>query len=85
MVGKPSLFFEDIGRQIHDPFLLAISRRQFCEPRFVKNSRTVKRRPNIVTKVAHKSSASKVWKDVLRVEQDTKLFYIVLSILRDQG
>ena len=41
MVGKPSLFCEDLGRQIHDPFLLAISRGQFCEPRFVKNSRTV--------------------------------------------
>ena len=40
------------------PFLLAISRRQFCEPRFVKNSRTVKRRPNIVRNVAHKSSAT---------------------------
>ena len=36
MVGKPSLFCEDLGRQIHDPFLLAISRRQFCEPRFLK-------------------------------------------------
>ena len=38
MVGKPSLFCEDPGRQIHDPFLLPISRGQFCEPRFVKNS-----------------------------------------------
>ena len=46
MVGKLSLFCEDLGRQIHDPFLLAISRGQLCEPRFVKNSRTVKRRPN---------------------------------------
>ena len=40
MVGKPSLFSEDLGRQIHDPFLLAISRGQFCEPRFVKNSQS---------------------------------------------
>ena len=79
MVGKHSLFCEDLGRQIHDPFLLAISRGQFCEPRFVKNSRTVKRRPNIVRNVAHK------WKGVLCVEQDTKLFYIVLSIVMDQG
>ena len=58
MVGKPSLFCEDLGRQIHGPFLLAISRGQFCEPRFVKNSRTVKRRPNIVRNVAHNSSAT---------------------------
>ena len=58
MIGKHSLFCEDLGRQIHDPFLLAISRGQFCEPRFVKNSRTVKRRPNIVRNVAHKSSAT---------------------------
>ena len=58
MVGKHSLFCEDLGRQIHDPFLLAISRGQFCEPRFVKNSRTVKRRPNIVRNVAQKSSAT---------------------------
>ena len=36
MVGKPSLFYEDLGRQIHNPFLLAISRGQFCEPRFLK-------------------------------------------------
>ena len=34
IVGKPSLFCEDLGRQIHDPFLLAISRGQFCEPKF---------------------------------------------------
>ena len=47
MVGKPSLFCEDLGLQIHDPFLLAISRGQFCEPRFVKNNWTVKRRPSI--------------------------------------
>ena len=59
MVGKPSLFCEDLGRQIHDPFLLAISRGQFCEPRFVKNSRTVKRRPNIVTSVPIWSAKSK--------------------------
>ena len=41
MVGKHSLFCEDLGRQIHNPFLLAISRGQFCEPRtgFVKNSK----------------------------------------------
>ena len=58
MVGKHSLFCEDPGRQIHDPFLLAISRGHFCEPRFVKNSRTVKRRPHIVRNVAHKSSAT---------------------------
>ena len=58
MVGKPSLFCEDLGRQIHDTFLLAISCGQFCEPRFVKNSRTVTRRPNIVTNIAHKSSAT---------------------------
>ena len=58
MVGKPSLFCEDLGWQIHDPFLLAISRGQFCEPRFVKNSRTVKRRPNIVRNVAYKSSGT---------------------------
>ena len=58
MVGKPSLFCEDLGRQILDPFLLAISRGQFCEPRFVKNSRTVKRRLNIVRNVAHESSAT---------------------------
>ena len=58
MVGKPSLFCEDLVRQIDDPFLLAISHGQFCEPRFVKNSRTVKRRPNIMRNVAHKSSAT---------------------------
>ena len=54
-------FCEDLGRQIHDPFLLAISRGQFCEPRtgFVKNSRTAKKRPNIVRNVTHKSSA--IW------------------------
>ena len=88
MVRKPSLFCEDLGQQIHDSLLLAISRGQFCEPRFVNNSRTVKRRPNIVRKVqvAHKSSAT--WERsayVLHVEQDMKLFYIVLSILMDKG
>ena len=36
MVGKPLLFCEDLGRQIHDPFLLAISRGHFREPRFLK-------------------------------------------------
>ena len=82
MVGKPSLFCEDLGWQIHDPFLLAISRGQFFEPRFVKNNRTVKR-PNIVRNVAHKSSAT--WERCVALEQDTKLFYIVLSILMDQG
>ena len=82
MVGKLSLFSEDLGRQVHDPFLLAISRGQFCEPRFVKNSRTVKKRPNMARNVTHKSSAT--WERCV-VDQDTKLFYIVLSILMDQG
>ena len=40
MVRKPLLFCEDLGRQIHDSFLLAISRGEFCEPRtgFVESS-----------------------------------------------
>ena len=76
-VGKPSLFCEDLGRQIHDPFLLGISRGQFCEPRFVKNRRTVKRRPNIVTNVAHKSSAT--WERCVAcgAGQETVLYYAV--------
>ena len=41
----------------------------------MKNSRAVKRRPNIV----------QLGKAMLRVEQDTKLFYLVLLILMDQG
>ena len=74
MVGKPSLFCEDLGWQIHDPFLLAISRGKFCEPRFVKNSRTVKRRPNIVNNVAHKLSATWERCVVCRAGHETVLY-----------
>ena len=41
-VGKPSLFYEDLRRQIHDPFLLAISRRGFCEPNCFRGEQLVK-------------------------------------------
>ena len=85
MVGKPSLFCEDLGRQIHDPFLLAISRGQFCEPRLVKNNRTVKRRPNIVRNVAHKSNAT--WERCVAcgAGHETVLYCAIISILMDQG
>ena len=107
MVGKPSLFCEDLGRQIHDPFLLAISRRQFCEPRtgfvesstFVKNNvpvnpfrntfRNSKQDSQDETEYREKrydcTSQVQLGKAVLDVEQDTKLTYIVLSILMGQG
>ena len=42
MVGKPSLFCEDLGRQIHDPFLLAISRGQFCKPNWLLGEQLLK-------------------------------------------
>ena len=42
MVGKPSLFCEDLGRHIDDPFLFAISRGEFCEHNWFRGEQLVK-------------------------------------------
>ena len=39
---KPALFCKDLGQQIHDPFFLAISRGEFCEPNCFRGEQLVK-------------------------------------------